>query len=110
MRTGCLDEMIEFAIEEIATGDSGRISSVVRAMVSRWQTEPALAICFAITSAAAHLEDNFADSDEPVGKAYQFAAILASDIFAIESMGQIPATGQHLLHFWRRSEPYFLDL
>lgn len=110
MRHGRLDTHIEFAIEELASGDQIRIGSMVRRMAIESPNEPALSICFAVTNAASLLEEQFQETDKAVLLAYRFAALLAADIFAIETMGQIPATGHHLLQFWRRTDPYFLKL
>ena len=56
----------------------------------------------ALTLAAANAELN------GVGDRIQFQK---SDVKrALEQMGQVPTTGHHLLQFWRRVDPYFLDL
>lgn len=56
-----LDHMIEFAIGELAAGDPERIRGVVRHIAQRWPEQKALMICFALTSAAAQIEDVFTD-------------------------------------------------
>ena len=85
---------------------------MVRRMAQQWPAEPALAIVFAITSAAASLED-MVDTTSARGSAqrgYQLAALVAADVYALEAMGKAPVVGQDLLHFWRRVDPYFLKL
>lgn len=112
MGQGNLDLMIELAVACLASEDHQKIKSTVRVMARRWPNEPALAIAFALTSAAASYEDVL-DSDESskIGRiAYRLAALVAADAYAIESMGQSPAKGQDLQHFWRRVDPYFLDI
>ena len=110
MVPGHLDQMIEECVEVLAGEDVGEIKMLARHLAVRWPNEPALAICFALTSGASHLEDQFQDQVSRTHIAYKLAAIIAADIFALESMGQVPAKGQDLLHFWRRTEPYFFSL
>ncbi|MCB1331359.1 MAG: hypothetical protein KDK28_18730 [Maritimibacter sp.] len=105
--------MIAFALEELASGSDARRRGLVRHLCLRWPETPALSVVFAMTSAAAMLEDNIrrnADASNAAPLAYRLAAILAADIYAVESMGQKPATAQDLLHFWRRVDSYFLDI
>lgn len=105
--------MIEFALEALLSGSDQRRRALVRDLCLRWPGSPALGITFALTSAASMIEDNF---DRKLDKqrigpfAYRLAAVLAADIYALESMGQIPATAHDLLHFWRRVDTYFLEL
>ncbi|MCF2871367.1 hypothetical protein L0664_09855 [Octadecabacter sp. G9-8] len=110
MRQGNLDLMIEYAVACLATEDHRKIRKLVREMAQRWPNEKALAIAFSITSAAATFED-ILDSTDAIATAqvgYQMAALVSADAFAVEAMGQAPAFGQDLLHFWRRVDPYFL--
>jgi len=113
MRDTPIDEMIEFALEELLAGSDTRRRGLVRSLCLRWPEEPALAVVFALTSAASMLEDNVRPDEPTAGSgpaAYKLAAVLAADIFALESMGQVPAKAHDLLHFWRRVDRYFLDL
>jgi len=112
-RQSVIDRIIAFALEELASGSEARRRGLVRHICLRWPEAPALSVVFAMTSAAATLEDTVkrdADATEVAPLAYRLAAILAADIFAVESMGQRPATAQDLLHFWRRVDSYFLDI
>lgn len=107
-----IDAMIEFAVTCLAGEDHQEVSKMVREMAFRWPEEPALSIAFAITSSAASYED-MVDTETARAasrRGYQLAALVSADIFAIESMGRCPAKGQDLLHFWRRVDPYFLNL
>ena len=111
MRQGTTDLMIEFAVACLATEDHRRIRKLVREMAQAWPNEAALGIAFAITSAASTFED-MVDSRASKTSArlgFRLAAFVAADIYAIQEMGQTPAKGQDLLHFWRRVDPYFLD-
>lgn len=113
MRETPVDDMIAFALEELLSGSAQRRKALVRRMCSRWPSAPALSVVFAVTSAGSMVEDNFdRDSDQdPVGRfAYKLAALLAADVYAIESMGHSPAKASDLLHFWRRVDGYFLEL
>ena len=111
MRQGTTDLMIEFAVACLATEDHRRIRILVREMAQAWPNEAALGIAFAITSAASTFEDmvDSLASKNSVRLGYRIAALVAADIYAIQEMGQVPAKGQDLLHFWRRVDPYFLD-
>ena len=112
MRNSDLDQMIEFATERLARDDHNQSSRLVRDMAAAWPTEPALAIVFSLASAAAALED-MVDTQASTLSAqfgYKLAALISADVFALEAMGHCPATGQDLLHFWRRVDPYFLNL
>lgn len=113
MRATPIDDMITFALEELLSGDERRQRALVRRMCGRWPTEPALSVVFAMTSAASMIEDNFKQSggDAAAGAgAFRLAALVAADVYAVESMGHSPARAQDLLHFWRRVDPFFLDL
>lgn len=104
--------MIAHAVGGLASGDRGVIGGLVRALAVRWPNEKALSICFALTAAASHVEDVM-QIDDPAGSpsfGYKLAALVAADILAVEALGRAPATGQDLLHFWRRVDPYFLNL
>ncbi|MEL6960375.1 MAG: hypothetical protein AAGL89_15630 [Pseudomonadota bacterium] len=107
-----LDEMIEFSVARLATEDSRDIRSLVRDLAMRWPLQSALSLSFAISSAASIYEETMSStrSERVVASAYQLAALVAADVFALEAMGQTPANCQALLHFWRRTDPYFLEL
>lgn len=81
-------------------------------MAEAWPNEPALEIAFALTTAAATLEDliDASSSGRAVLLGYKLAALVSADIYALEAMKRFPATGHDLLHFWRRVDPYFLNI
>lgn len=112
MRQGTTDLMIEYAVACLAAEDHQDIAGMVRRMAQRWPNEPALAIAFAVTSAASTFEDmvDTQTAQQTAQTAYRLAALVSADVFAIEAMGQAPAQGHDLLHFWRRVDPYFLNL
>lgn len=109
MRRSVADSMVDYAAECLACGDDQKIGRLVSDLANRWPEEPALAVAFAITSAAAVIEDMMNDppSRAAVNQGYRLAALVAADIHAIQAMGHIPAVGHDLLHFWRRVDPYF---
>ncbi|SFB04976.1 hypothetical protein SAMN05421688_2547 [Poseidonocella pacifica] len=110
-RNAALDDMIEFAMEELLSGNAPRKRSMVRRMAQRWPEQPALALVYSVTSATEMIEDQFGRSDDPViPLGYRLAALVSSDIHAVQSMGQTPSVAQDLLHFWRRVDPLFLRL
>jgi hypothetical protein len=113
VRVTPIDNIIEFALEELLSGSDGRRRAMVRRMCEVWPDVPALSIVFAVTSAAARFEDNFSrgsDTERLAAFAYRLAALLAADVYAVESMGHRPAKANDLLHFWRRVDPWFLEL
>lgn len=112
-RSASLDDMIEFAMEELLSGNSQRKRAMVRRMAERWPAEPALALVYAVTSATEAIEDSFGPkaADDPViPLGYRLSALISADVHAVQSMGQIPSVAEDLLHFWRRVDPLFLRL
>lgn len=112
-RIAAIDDMIEFAMEELLSGSNLRKQAMVRRMAERWPTEPALALVYAVTSATESIEDSFgpaAANDPVIPLGYRLSALLSADVHAVQSMGQIPSMAEDLLHFWRRVDPNFLRL
>ncbi len=107
-----VDQMIEFSVAELASGDGRRIGALVRSLANRWPDDKALLIAFALTSAAGLTADflRSGPGDGSPERAYKLAALVAADVLAVESLGQSPVRGRHLLQFWRRVDPYFLNL
>ena len=110
MKAGTLDEMTDYAVEVLATGESTKIGALVREMASNWPNEPALSVSFAICSAAANLTDLMKNQQAVASTAYKLAALVAADTLAIEQTLESSAKTQHLLQYWRRVDPYFLEL
>lgn len=113
MQPAPIDEMIEFALEELVSGSDSRRRALVRKMCVQHPSVPALSVCFAITSAASMVEDNLGKQGvtDTLGPwTFKLASLLAADVYAVESMGHVPAKARDLLHFWRRVDPYFLEL
>src|SRR6056297_142964 len=108
MDTAVLDRTTGFATETLASEDAARIGGLVRVMALRWPRERALSISFALTSAAAEMEDLMADRSHEgaASRAYKMAALVAADVLAIEASGIEVARGKDLLHYWRRADPY----
>lgn len=113
VRNATLDLMIEFAMEELLSGEGARRRAMVRRMAERWPEEPALALAYAVTAATEAIEDAFgpAAAREPViPLGYRLSALVSADVHAVQSMGQVPSAARDLLHFWRRVDPLFLRL
>ena len=112
-RNAVLDQMIEFATEELLSGDAARRRAMVPRMAERWPGEPALALAYAVTAATEGIEDAFGDAaarDPVVPLGYRLSALISADVHAVQSMGQVPSLAGDLLHFWRRVDPLFLRL
>jgi len=112
-RNAALDQMIEFAMEELLSGSSTRKRAMVRCMAERWPEEPALALVYAVTSATGAIEDSFGAAgvnDPVIPLGYRLSALISADVHAVQSMGQVPSVAEDLLHFWRRVDPLFLRL
>ena len=108
-----MDQMIGFAMEALLSGDDWRRRTIVRSMAQRWPAEPALALVYAVTSAAEAIEGAFGevgDRDPVVPSGYRLSALISADVPAIQSMGQIPPVAEDLLHFWRRGGQLFMRL
>jgi hypothetical protein len=105
--------MIEFAMEEMLSGNSQRKRAMVRRMAEQWPEEPALALVYAVTSATEAIEDSFGDvaeQDPVIPLGYRLSALISADVHAVQSMGQMPSIAEDLLHFWRRVDPLFLRI
>ena len=112
-RTAVLDQMIEFAMEELLSGNAQRKRQMVRRMAERWPNEPALALVYAVTCATEAIEDSFGEAaatDPVVPLGYRLSALISADVHAVQSMGQVPSLAEDLLHFWRRVDPLFLRI
>lgn len=110
-RAAPLDQMIEFAMEELLSGNSQRKRAMVRQMAEQWPDQPALALVYAVTSATEAIEDTFRNApvqDPVIPLGYRLSALLSADVHAVQSMGQVPSVAEDLLHFWRRVDPAFL--
>jgi hypothetical protein len=112
-RNVALDRMTEFAMEELLSGDDARRRGLIRRLAERWPAEPALALAlvYAVTSATQAIEALFGDaapSAAAVPLGYRLSALVSADVHAVQSMGQVPAVAEDLLHFWRRVDPPFL--
>jgi hypothetical protein len=111
-RAAPIDLMIEFAMEELLSGNPQRRRTMIRKMAERWPSEPVLALVFAVTSATGLIEDSLggAGSDPVVPLGYRLSALISADVHAVQSMGQNPSLAADLLHFSRRADPLFLRL
>ncbi len=108
-----IDQIIEYTLEELLSGNTERLRQLVRNICTRWPSEPALAVVFALTNAASMIEDHLTNT--PQNKeleltTYKLVALLAADIYAAEAFGHSPVLARDLLHFWRRVDGFFLTL
>ena len=103
-----LDHMVAYSVAALASGDQNRIQSLVRDLAEDWPAQSALSVSFALTSAAAELEGAAIGNAEAANTGYRLASLVAADVMAIEAMGRSNAKTTHLLHFWRRVDPFFL--
>ena len=104
--------MVDFAIAQIS-GDRDGYRSVVRDLALGWPQVSGLQIVFVLVSAVQAIEQVQGKSSEPIGntlEALRMAALLSSDIYALEQLGTSPATAQDLLNYWEENDPYFLKL
>ena len=91
-REAAIDDMIEFAMEELLSGNTLRKQAMVRRMAERWPTEPALALVYAVTSATESIEDSFggaAANDPVIPLGYRLSALISADVHAVQSMGAL---------------------
>lgn len=112
MKLDDLDRMTEHAVTCLSSNDADRIGALVRDLASGWPAASGLGLAFAITSAAAQLEDVITDpvTDRSAARAYKLAALVAADILALEAMGSKNVSCADLMTYWKNADPYFLDL
>ncbi|MGO4914098.1 hypothetical protein [Pseudogemmobacter sp. W21_MBD1_M6] len=112
MATETIEQMTHFAIEHVLANANGW-RSVVRELVRLWPTVDIEDIPFAVVSAAAAIEGMF-DQSSPSRKvsarAYQMAALLGTDMYAMRHLGLRMETAQDLASYWADHDPYFLTL
>lgn len=83
-----IDAMTEAAVEALSSSDMPRDLS--RHLAAGWPDAPALEAAFALAAAGAALEDLFSPEgtvQNPAEIAFRAAALLASDIFTLKSLG-----------------------
>lgn len=100
-----------FAIERLLDGQGGW-RSLVREMVALWPEEAPLEIGFALVSAAAAIEANFAPGSparEAALHGYRLAALLSMDVHAMDLLGMAHARAGDLTHYWE-IDPFFARL
>lgn len=104
--------MIDFSIERISDGAQG-YRSVVRDLASQWPDVSGAQLVFVLVSAAYAIERVFGSSAEPsndVQQTFRLAALLASDLFALQKKGNFAPTSRDLTAYWQAHDPYFLTL
>lgn len=107
-----IDTMIDFAIARISNGPEG-YRSVVRHLAEKWPDVTGAQIIFVLVSAAHAIERVFGSDLEPtseVQNTFRIAALLASDLFALQKRGNFAPTGRDLIEHWHSHDPYFLKL
>lgn len=111
MPAATIDQIIEYALEELLSDDQDRRQGIIRNICQKWPSEPALSVVFALTNAASMVEDNLTKThanDDLCLATYKMVALLAADIYAADAIGHSPVLAKDLLHFWRRVDSYFL--
>ncbi|WP_298257857.1 hypothetical protein [uncultured Litoreibacter sp.] len=107
-----IDTMIDFVIARISDTPNG-YRAVVRDMATQWPDVTGAQIVFVLVSAAHAFERVFEVPSEPrteVQQTFRIAALLASDLFALQQRSNFAPTGRDLLSYWQESDPYFLTL
>lgn len=107
-----IDDMIDFAIARIADSPEG-YRRVVRDLVSTWPEVTGAQVVFVLVSAAHAVEKVFgggADPKSEVQQTFRVAALLASDLFALQLQGNFAPTGRDMTRYWQAHDPFFLKL
>ncbi|SFR58755.1 hypothetical protein [Litoreibacter janthinus] len=107
-----IDTMVDFAIAEVSTTPDGH-RSVVRDLARKWPDVTGAQIVFVLVSAAHAIEQVFGAEPEPraeVQQTFRVAALLSSDLFALQMRGNFAPTGRDLSIYWREEDPFFLKL
>jgi len=107
-----IDTMIDFAIARISDTPNG-YRSVVREMAVKWPDVTGAQVVFVLVSAAHAIERVFHTAPEPraeVQQTFRVAALLASDLFAMQMRSNFAPTGRDLIAYWKDDDPFFLNL
>lgn len=104
--------MIDFAIAQVSETPDG-YRAVVRGLAEKWPDVTGAQIVFVLVSAAHAIERVFDAAPEPrseVQQTFRVAALLASDLFALQKCGNFTPVGCDLTAYWRENDPFFLKL
>ena len=107
-----IDTMVDFAIERISDGAQG-YRTVVRDLAAGWPDVTGAQLVFVLVSAAHAIERVFGSTPDPsneVQQTFRMAALLASDLFALQKIGNFAPTARDLTAYWQANDPYFLKL
>ena len=107
-----IDAMIDFAIAQVSDTPDG-YRAVVRDMAEKWPDVTGAQIVFVLVSAAHAIERVFGAAPEPraeVQQTFRVAALLASDLFALQRRGNFAPSGRDLTAYWHENDPFFLTL
>lgn len=107
-----IDTMIDFAIERISGGPNG-YRCVVRDLAKNWPDVTGAQLVFVLVSAAHAIERVFGTGSDPaneVQQTFRLTALLASDLFALQQLGNFAPTSRDLTNYWQSHDPYFLEL
>ena len=86
---------------------------VVRDMVAETPDLPPLELIFVLVNAASTIEDVFAPgspSRPAADQAMRLAALLGTDLYAMQALGLPMARAADLLAYWRAHDDFFLTL
>ncbi|MEP3346856.1 MAG: hypothetical protein ABJN34_09475 [Litoreibacter sp.] len=107
-----IDTMIDFAITQISGSPEG-YRAVVRNLTKEWPDVTGAQIVFVLVSAANAIEQVFEASPDPkteVQQTFRMAALLASDLFALQQRDNFAPSGRDLSAYWNENDRFFLDL
>lgn len=107
-----IDTMIDFAIARISESPEG-YRAVVRDLAATWPDVTGAQLVFVLVSAAHAVERVFGGTLDPkseVQQTFRVAALLASDLFALQQQGNFAPTARDMTAYWRANDPYFLRL
>jgi len=107
-----IDQMTHFIIAALNLGGGGW-KSACRDLVNKWPDAQGLEICFAFSAAASAIESNFngnSPARELSNHAYRLAALIAADMFAMQSIGGYGTQARDLYKYWQDHDDYFLKL
>ena len=105
-----IDIMIDFAIARVSDGAQGPRIAVAE-LARRWPDATGLQLIFVLVSAAHAIEEVFAGDEREhyeVGMTLRMAALLGTDLFALQQRGNFAPTGRQLLQYWAEFDGYFL--
>jgi hypothetical protein len=108
-----LDSMIEAVIGVLCAQSPASVASIPTHLVENWPDAPILDLVLAIATGCDAVESMF-DADGPSAQnaraGWRTAALLATDLRAMQALGMAHAKASDLTAYWQKHDPYFIRM